>query len=235
MSGSALPPPNSPFSKEKFFVLANGLISFSCTSDVLLPAVSFWVTYTRCTHSFPHCFLCSSDGDHLCQSTVWAATGCSFSVALWDRQQHKAQTLHRSLSVSISHFCFILLPSKYMAYICRILHASCCSFSLLQLVDITGKDQDESMIALHDCNGDVNRAINVLLEGSPDTVSSGLSLEVERFVFVREIAKPKYIVFIYYIIFRIYFEMAFCSALISICFSVSINFYFMLVMLLLHL
>lgn len=41
----------------------------------------------------------------------------------------------------------------------------------LQLIDITGKDQDESMIALHDCNGDVNRAINVLLEGSPDTVS----------------------------------------------------------------
>lgn len=29
------------------------------------------------------------------------------------------------------------------------------------------------MIALHDCNGDVNRAINVLLEGSPDTVSIG--------------------------------------------------------------
>lgn len=27
------------------------------------------------------------------------------------------------------------------------------------------------MIALHDCNGDVNRAINVLLEGNPDTVS----------------------------------------------------------------
>ncbi|XP_060916342.1 ubiquitin-associated protein 2-like isoform X2 [Labrus mixtus] len=40
-----------------------------------------------------------------------------------------------------------------------------------QLIDITGKDQDESMIALHDCNGDVNRAINVLLEGSPDTDS----------------------------------------------------------------
>ncbi|XP_056596987.1 ubiquitin-associated protein 2-like isoform X4 [Triplophysa dalaica] len=40
-----------------------------------------------------------------------------------------------------------------------------------QLVDITGKDQDESMIALHDCNGDVNRAINVLLEGNPDTDS----------------------------------------------------------------
>ncbi|KAM6959127.1 ubiquitin-associated protein 2-like isoform 3-T4 [Aplochiton taeniatus] len=40
-----------------------------------------------------------------------------------------------------------------------------------QLIDITGKDQDESMIALHDSNGDVNRAINVLLEGSPDTES----------------------------------------------------------------
>ncbi|KAM4631139.1 ubiquitin-associated protein 2-like isoform 2-T3 [Polymixia lowei] len=40
-----------------------------------------------------------------------------------------------------------------------------------QLIDITGKDQDESMIALHDSNGDVNRAINVLLEGSPDTDS----------------------------------------------------------------
>ncbi|XP_053303538.1 ubiquitin-associated protein 2-like isoform X7 [Pleuronectes platessa] len=40
-----------------------------------------------------------------------------------------------------------------------------------QLIDITGKDQDESMIALHDCNGDVNRAINALLEGSPDTDS----------------------------------------------------------------
>lgn len=42
----------------------------------------------------------------------------------------------------------------------------------LQLIDITGKDQDESMIALHDSNGDLNRAINVLLEGSPDTVST---------------------------------------------------------------
>lgn len=49
-----------------------------------------------------------------------------------------------------------------------------CSWSLLiflfQLIDITGKNQDECVIALHDCNGDVNRAINVLLEGNPDTV-----------------------------------------------------------------
>lgn len=43
-------------------------------------------------------------------------------------------------------------------------------FSCLQLIDITGKNQDECVIALHDCNGDVNRAINVLLEGNPDTV-----------------------------------------------------------------
>lgn len=49
-------------------------------------------------------------------------------------------------------------------------HIYCVLF--LQLIDITGKDQDESMIALHDSNGDLNRAINVLLEGSPDTVST---------------------------------------------------------------
>ncbi|NIG59216.1 Atp8b2 protein [Pontoporia blainvillei] len=36
-----------------------------------------------------------------------------------------------------------------------------------QLIDITGKNQDECVIALHDCNGDVNRAINVLLKGNP--------------------------------------------------------------------
>lgn len=45
--------------------------------------------------------------------------------------------------------------------------------SSLQLIDITGKNQDECVIALHDCNGDVNRAINVLLEGNPDTVGLG--------------------------------------------------------------
>ncbi|KAJ7399125.1 ubiquitin associated protein 2-like, isoform CRA e [Pitangus sulphuratus] len=41
------------------------------------------------------------------------------------------------------------------------------------MIDITGKNQDECVIALHDCNGDVNRAINVLLEGNPDTVGLG--------------------------------------------------------------
>ncbi|GAB5583920.1 ubiquitin-associated protein 2-like isoform X8 [Prionailurus iriomotensis] len=46
-----------------------------------------------------------------------------------------------------------------------------------QLIDITGKNQDECVIALHDCNGDVNRAINVLLEGNPDTVDPGNTLE----------------------------------------------------------
>ncbi|KAK2081560.1 Ubiquitin-associated protein 2-like [Saguinus oedipus] len=34
-----------------------------------------------------------------------------------------------------------------------------------------GKNQDECVITLHECNGDVNRAINVLLEGNPDTNS----------------------------------------------------------------
>lgn len=39
-----------------------------------------------------------------------------------------------------------------------------------QLMEVTGKNQDECIVALHDCNGDVNRAINILLEGSSDTV-----------------------------------------------------------------
>ncbi|XP_042618605.1 ubiquitin-associated protein 2b isoform X6 [Cyprinus carpio] len=33
-----------------------------------------------------------------------------------------------------------------------------------QLMEVTGKNQDECMVALHDCNGDINRAINFLLE-----------------------------------------------------------------------
>ncbi|XP_008333623.1 ubiquitin-associated protein 2-like isoform X2 [Cynoglossus semilaevis] len=39
------------------------------------------------------------------------------------------------------------------------------------LVEVTGKTQDEGMVALHDCNGDVNRAINFLLESKSDTTS----------------------------------------------------------------
>uniref|UniRef100_A0A8C4ZX30 Ubiquitin associated protein 2a n=1 Tax=Gadus morhua TaxID=8049 RepID=A0A8C4ZX30_GADMO len=40
-----------------------------------------------------------------------------------------------------------------------------------QLMEVTGKNQDECMIALHDCNEDVNRAINFLLESTSDTTS----------------------------------------------------------------
>ncbi|XP_074021495.1 ubiquitin-associated protein 2-like isoform X4 [Numenius arquata] len=40
-----------------------------------------------------------------------------------------------------------------------------------QLMEVTGKNQDECIVALHDCNGDVNRSINILLEGSSDTTS----------------------------------------------------------------
>lgn len=38
-------------------------------------------------------------------------------------------------------------------------------------MEVTGKNQDECIVALHDCNGDVNKAINILLEGNSDTVS----------------------------------------------------------------
>ncbi|KAL1776150.1 ubiquitin-associated protein 2 isoform X2 [Sigmodon hispidus] len=40
-----------------------------------------------------------------------------------------------------------------------------------QLMEVTGKNQDECIVALHDCNGDVNKAINILLEGDSDTTS----------------------------------------------------------------
>ncbi|XP_032437032.1 ubiquitin-associated protein 2-like isoform X3 [Xiphophorus hellerii] len=60
-----------------------------------------------------------------------------------------------------------------------------------QLVDITGKDQDESMIALHDCNGDVNRAINVLLEGSPDTDSWEMVGKKKGVSGQKEISQPE--------------------------------------------
>uniref|UniRef100_A0A3Q3X335 Uncharacterized protein n=1 Tax=Mola mola TaxID=94237 RepID=A0A3Q3X335_MOLML len=40
-----------------------------------------------------------------------------------------------------------------------------------QLIEVTSKTQDECMVALHDCNEDVNRAINFLLESTSDTNS----------------------------------------------------------------
>ena len=39
-------------------------------------------------------------------------------------------------------------------------------------MEVTGKNQDECMVALHDCNEDVNRAINFLLESTSDTVGT---------------------------------------------------------------
>lgn len=44
-------------------------------------------------------------------------------------------------------------------------------------MEVTGKNQDECIVALHDCNGDVNRAINILLEGNSDTVRLAFKTE----------------------------------------------------------
>ncbi|KAK7933830.1 hypothetical protein WMY93_004726 [Mugilogobius chulae] len=41
-----------------------------------------------------------------------------------------------------------------------------------QLIEVTGKTQDECLVALHDCNGDVNRAILFLLDSPSDTQNS---------------------------------------------------------------
>lgn len=45
-------------------------------------------------------------------------------------------------------------------------------------MEVTGKNQDECIVALHDCNGDMNRAINILLEGSSDTVRFYFSVQL---------------------------------------------------------
>lgn len=42
-------------------------------------------------------------------------------------------------------------------------------------MEVTGKNQDECMVALHDCNEDVSRAINFLLESTSDMVNYILS------------------------------------------------------------
>lgn len=47
-----------------------------------------------------------------------------------------------------------------------------CVCSFPQLMEVTGKNQDECMVALHDCNEDVSRAINFLLECTSDMVNS---------------------------------------------------------------
>lgn len=47
-------------------------------------------------------------------------------------------------------------------------------FSSSQLMEVTGKNQDECMVALHDCNEDVSRAINFLLECTSDMVNNTL-------------------------------------------------------------
>ncbi|XP_023667427.2 ubiquitin-associated protein 2a isoform X2 [Paramormyrops kingsleyae] len=40
-----------------------------------------------------------------------------------------------------------------------------------QLIEVTGKNQDECVVALHDCKEDIIKAINFLLEGSSDVTS----------------------------------------------------------------
>lgn len=47
-----------------------------------------------------------------------------------------------------------------------------CVFRFPQLMEVTGKNQDECMVALHDCNEDVSRAINFLLESTSDMVNN---------------------------------------------------------------
>lgn len=65
----------------------------------------------------------------------------------------------------MSRFEIVALTSKFV----------CC---FPQLMEVTGKNQDECMVALHDCNEDVSRAINFLLESTSDMVNDILSHSV---------------------------------------------------------
>lgn len=50
-------------------------------------------------------------------------------------------------------------------------------------MEVIGKNQDECIVVFYDCNGDVNKVINILLEGNLDTVSIINRFVVLRFVF----------------------------------------------------
>ena len=65
-----------------------------------------------------------------------------------------------------------LQPEMVTVFIC----GSKISVCVRQLMEVTGKNQDECMVALHDCNEDVNRAINFLLESTSDTVGTASQL-----------------------------------------------------------
>lgn len=63
----------------------------------------------------------------------------------------------------VGMLCFSSLRHKQTSLMCLIF--------LFQLMEVTGKNQDECMVALHDCNEDVSRAINFLLESTSDMVN----------------------------------------------------------------
>ncbi|XP_062310196.1 ubiquitin-associated protein 2-like isoform X1 [Osmerus eperlanus] len=60
-----------------------------------------------------------------------------------------------------------------------------------QLIEVSGKTQDECMVALHDCNEDVNRAINFLLESPSDAVRSSWETVGKKRGLVKEGGPPE--------------------------------------------
>ena len=78
--------------------------------------------------------------------------------------EDKVKQVRRCTCVSIPYFitCY-LYPGNVSG---SLLICVC----LPQLIEVSGKTQDECMVALHDCNEDVNRAINFLLESPSDAV-----------------------------------------------------------------
>ena len=50
-----------------------------------------------------------------------------------------------------------------------------------QVMDVTGREEEEVIVALHDCDNDTNRAIMMLLEGGNDQVQSCPALNSLKF------------------------------------------------------
>lgn len=69
-------------------------------------------------------------------------------------------TVQNRCILSLVHLCWLLDDYNMICVCC-----------FPQLMEVTGKNQDECMVALHDCNEDVSRAINFLLESTSDMVN----------------------------------------------------------------
>ena len=68
-------------------------------------------------------------------------------------------------------------------------------------MDVTGREEEEVIVALHDCDNDTNRAINMLLEGGNDQVRYSLNISLLHSLMFLERILPIPFKFVYFVIF----------------------------------